>query len=76
MLVGFNHLDLDVVAQQVVHHLGVVRRSLGGELAAIHAHTLHEHCHQDNGDDYPEQKIFCQIVQTGFLILIRISCLD
>ena len=40
VLVGFDHFDIDLVAEQVIHHLGIIRGCLRDELAAVGAHAL------------------------------------
>ena len=40
MLVRFHHLDLDVVAEQVIQHLRIVRGSLYREAGAITARAI------------------------------------
>ena len=40
VLVRLNHLDLDLVAQQVIHHFWVIRRRLGREPRSVTTGTL------------------------------------
>ena len=103
LLIRRLYLDLDVVVQQVIHHLRIFGRRLGDEAAAVgtHAfngvvldfHALHvalldlgdefrivdvlraglggpeiiEDRHQYDGDDDPQNQIFYEIIQTGYL---------